>query len=95
MLIITLCVVQVFSGKVVSCSSEAVASLAGNPLYILARAVGLQRSAPAAAVHTLSVQASVHALRLRAFIGLISLMWEAMYGHFLDLWEAMQLTYRG
>jgi len=49
---------QVYSGKVVSCSSEAVASQASNPLYIIARAVGLQRSAPPAAVHTLSVQAS-------------------------------------
>ena len=48
---------EVFSGKVLSCSSEAVASMASNPLYILARAVGLQRSAPSAAIHTLSVQA--------------------------------------
>ncbi|GAX72803.1 hypothetical protein CEUSTIGMA_g258.t1 [Chlamydomonas eustigma] len=48
---------EIFTGRVVSINSEAIPSLANNPFFKVARALGLQRSAAAAAVHTLTIQA--------------------------------------
>lgn len=48
---------EVSSGKVLSCTSEQMQSQANNPLFMLARALGFQKSLPAAAVHTMTLQA--------------------------------------